>query len=119
MEVNYVGDIEAMIRALAPRYSVDPDFAVEIVRLESGFRPGVYGDGGRALGLWQWHYDSWVYARSKMGLGTEDKRAYPFESTITALYTIGPLGLERWWSTAKRARENVAQRRAENVGDDK
>lgn len=114
MEMDYRGDIEVMIRALAPCYGVDPDFAVEIARLESSFRPKVVGDGGLAVGLWQWHYQSWVHVRSKMGLSVEDERDDAFESTITALYAIGQLGLARWWSTAERAAQNVVEWRRDD-----
>lgn len=109
---EYQNQVQLVIRALAPLYGVDPEYAVEIARLESGFRPRVYGDGGLALGLWQWHYPSWQHVRKRMGLPTDDLRDDVFESTITALYAIGKLKLERWWSTSEIAKRNVEERRA-------
>jgi hypothetical protein len=119
IEIDYRGDIEVMIRALALRYGVDPDFAVEIVKLESSFRPKAVGDGGLAVGLWQWHFQSWVHVRTRMNLPTEDERDDAFESTITALYAIGRLGLARWWSTAERAAQNVAEWRRDGDGNER
>ena len=119
MEIDYRGDIEVMIRALALRYGVDPDFALEIVRLESSFNPAAVGDKGLAIGLWQWHLSSWEHVRCRMGLPVSDKRADAFESTITALYAIGKLNLARWWSTAERAAQNVAEWRQHGDGNER
>ncbi len=118
---NYQECIRLMIQALAPAFGVDPRLACEIVRLESSFRPWAIGDDGLAVGLWQWHYQSWVYVRRQMAKAgfdiTEieaDKRADIFESTITALYAIGQMGLGHWWSTYKIALRNVEGRDGQN-----
>jgi len=107
---DYHAQIESVIRLLAPRYGVDPDYAVEIARLESGLNPYAVGDKGKAVGLWQWWYESWVCVRRAMGLPVTDRRDDVFESTITALYALGVMKLDRWWSTAEKARKNITER---------
>ena len=89
---------EVMVRQLAPAFGVDPERAACIVRLESEWDPGAVGDDGAAVGLWQWHPESWRHVRAAMGASVEDRRADPVESTVTALYAIGRLDLGRWWT---------------------
>lgn len=89
---------EVMVRQLAPAFGVDPERAACIVRLESEWDPGAVGDDGAAVGLWQWHPESWRHVRTAMGASVEDRRADPVESTVTALYAIGRLDLGRWWT---------------------
>ena len=97
----------SMVYNTATYYGVDPVYACEIVRLESEWNTRAVGDKGKAVGLWQWHLDSWVHVRVRMGESTEDLRLDPVESTVTAMYAIKVLGLERWWSTSAEAKENT------------
>lgn len=79
---------------------VPHDYALCIVEHESKFDIVARGDGGKALGLWQWHKPSWKHVREKMGADTSPAlRADPVESTRTALFAMSELGLYRWWST--------------------
>lgn len=99
--------IITLIRSLALVYGVDQSVAVTICRLESAFNPLAVGDDGEAVGLWQWHLKSWEHVRKRMGRSLEDDRADPLESTETALYAMGVLGLSRWWSTYGLALKEV------------
>ena len=74
---------------------------------ESRYDANAVGDDGMAIGLWQWHLESWEYVRGKMGLPMEDRRADPVESTITALYAIDKLGLAHWWTTSSLCEEYI------------
>lgn len=96
-------DMVMTVVALSGYYEVDPVYAINIVTLESSWDPNAIGDGGKAVGLWQWHLKSWEYVREKMKLPLDDLRTDPYEATRTALYAIGVLDLERWWSTAEKA----------------
>lgn len=100
--------IIALIRALAPVYGVAPSLALAICRLESAFDPSAVGDDGEALGLWQWHINSWKHVRQRMDRPVQDLRRDPIESTETALYALGVLGLHRWWSTYPAALEETS-----------
>jgi len=99
--------IIVLIHGLAPSYGVNPYVAQAICRRESAFNPLAIGDNGDAVGLWQWHLSSWEFVRAKMGRSLEDDRADEIESTETALYAMGILGLSRWWSTYEAALEEI------------
>jgi len=92
-----------MIRTLATAYGVHPGLAVIIARRESNYDPNAIGDDGFAVGLWQWHLESWRHVRLDMGLDTYDLRRDPWESTITAMYAMSVLHLYKWWSTYRPA----------------
>ena len=93
---------EMMVRRMALAFGVEPERAACIVRLESEWDPAAIGDDGAAVGLWQWHMASWRHVRRQMGLSTEDRRMDPVESTATALFAIGRLGLGRWWTADRQ-----------------
>src|SRR5258708_16713742 len=48
-------ELEAMIAAAATRHGVRPELLRALVQHESGFDPNAIGDGGRAIGLCQFH----------------------------------------------------------------
>lgn len=84
---------------------VPHEYALCVAEAESTFNAAAVGDGGKVLGLWQWHVPSWKHVREKMGADTSPAlRADPVESTRTALYAMSELGLYRWWSTDARCR---------------
>ena len=89
------------MRSLAPIFDVDPNYASCIVAHESEWNPNAVGDDGQAVGLWQWHLDSWEYVRKRMGKDTTDLRADPFASSMTALFAIGRLDLGSWWTSSQ------------------
>jgi len=95
--------IVPMIRMVAASYGVHPGLAVIIARRESGFDPQAVGDDGAAVGLWQWHLNTWCHTRAKMGADHFDWRKDPWESTVTAMYAMGVLHLYSWWSTYQPA----------------
>lgn len=99
--------IMRVILGLAIVYGVDPLLATDICRLESDFDPTAVGDDGLAVGLWQWHMGSWAYVRDKMGESQEDERLDVYESTRTAMFALGALGLHHWWSAYPIAKRNV------------
>jgi len=92
---------EAMIEHVARAMGVNPEYAVCIAKAEAGpeLDPRVEGDNGRALGLYQWHYPSWVHVRQHMGLSTDDLRGDPVQATVTAVWAWKH-GYRHWWSTA-------------------
>jgi len=99
--------IKTLIVFCALTYGVNPALALRICELESDFNVTAVGDQGDAVGLWQWHKPSWEVVRRHMGKPTTDLRADPVESTETAMYAMGEMGLGRWWSTYEIAKANV------------
>ena len=92
--------LAALITFHALLAGVPHEYALCIVEHESKFDIVARGDGGKAVGLWQWHEPSWKHVREKMGADTSPAlRADPVESTRTALFAMSELGLYRWWST--------------------
>ena len=95
---------EAMIEHAARAMDVSPEYAACIAYHESRFDPEAIGDQGRAVGLYQWHYESWAHVRRQMGLSTDDRRDDPVEATVTAMWAWRN-GYRHWWSTAPRCKE--------------
>ena len=87
-----------LITRWANYYDVDPVLAIEIARMESAFAPTCIGDDGAAVGIYQWHIPSWEYVRRMAGWDISDQRADSTESVRTAMYAIGTLHLEHWWT---------------------
>jgi hypothetical protein len=100
------GSISHVINKWAKHYKVSTALAHCIAFKESSYRTDAIGDGGKALGLFQWHKPSWEFMRAKMGESTEDKRDCPEEATKTAMYAISK-GYLRWWTTARFCGGNV------------
>lgn len=95
---------QAIVERAASVVGEKPAYFSCIVERESEWNPQAIGDDGAAVGLWQWHLGSWEYVRDRMGLPTDDERDSPIESTRTAAYAIGVLGLDDWWSAAEGCR---------------
>ena len=94
---------QEIVTELALNAGQDPAFCTCIVQRESSWDIAAIGDGGKAVGLWQWHIKSWQFVRRKMGLPGTDLRMDAWESTRTALWALDH-GYENWWSTAPRCR---------------
>lgn len=92
-----------MVESLAHTYHVNATIALEICRLESGFKPDAVGDNGAAVGLYQWHKQSWEHVRRLMGEAPTDCRLDPWQNIATAMYAMGCQGLYTWWSTYQAA----------------
>lgn len=97
-------NLEHVVVVLARHYEVNPALAARVVDLECPrWDPEETGDDGAAVGLWQWHLESWLLVRQHMGASLEDLRADPVESTRTAMYAWSVMGLQRWWTTYEQA----------------
>lgn len=85
---------------LAERAGVSPSMAVCILLRESGGHTWAIGDGGRAVGAWQFHKPSWEHIQRARGLPTDDRRAELLPSTEAAIWALAN-GYEDWWSTLR------------------
>ena len=101
------------VRLEAKAWGFDPDLACKMVEYECGWNPrpgdptkdGVY----LAQGPWQFHLETWVYIREKMGRSTEDLRDDWVESTQTAMFAMTELHREAWWSSWRRIMQENAK----------
>lgn len=98
-----------MVQGIAEAFGVDPVIALLVVEYESSWNPEAVGDSGAAVGLYQWHLPSWELVRKHMGASLEDLRSSPVESTITTMYAWKRMGLQHWWTTYERAKEEAAK----------
>ena len=98
-----VAAIRLLIALYAIIYNVPQPVALEVARLESDYNVTAQGDGGDAVGIFQWHKPSWDIVRRAMGETTEDLRLDARENIRTAMYAMGPMKLGRWWSTWQMA----------------
>ncbi len=98
--------IGVVITLFANLYGVSPEYAACVCQAESHYEVRAVGDGGRALGLWQWHVPAWTETRLAMGLDPDPAlRADPTEATLTAMYAMGVEGRYDWWTTDCGCRE--------------
>ena len=92
--------LEIMADTLAASYSVDPALCRCVIEAESRWHPSAVGDHGKAIGLVQWHPESWRLVRKHMGLDPDPAlRINPEASVDAMLYAWTELGLQHWWST--------------------
>ena len=77
-----------LIKKWARFYGVDEDFALCVAFRESSYNPLAVGDGGRALGLYQFWLSTWRMIRKKMGEDTTDYRMNPNEAAKTACWAF-------------------------------
>lgn len=110
--------ILSLIFFWASVYGVRFDYATEICRLESSFDPNAVGDNGAAIGLYQWHDTSMMYVLRKMKEDGEiqhipkyDARREVNLNIRAAMYAMGELNLDKWWSTSKEARASIWRNR--------
>ena len=89
-------ELEAIVRSAFPD---EPERAVRVVECESTFRPDAIGDDGRAVGLWQWWYETWTAsARRALGYDPGDRRTDPLLSTAVAAHKVATEG---WWAWSR------------------
>lgn len=97
-------NLEHVVVVLARHYEVDPALAIRVVDLECPrWDPEEEGDDGAAVGLWQWHLESWLLVRRHMEAPLQDLRTDPVESTRTAMYAWSVMGLQCWWTAYEQA----------------
>lgn len=94
-------------------YGISPQLAACVWQKECGGDWRAVGDNGLALGGWQWHLDSWRWARMHMGLDMDDRRLNPEEATRTAMWQMAN-GYPHWWT----AYESCAQETGERVAEE-
>ncbi len=85
---------------VATQEHVSPTLAVCIMMCESHGHAWAVGDGGEAVGLWQWHLDSWQHVQRKRGMSLEDGRTDIRASTEAAVWALAQGNTyRRWWAT--------------------
>jgi soluble lytic murein transglycosylase-like protein len=92
-----VGDVEAIVRAAANKYGVNPDYLVKIARCESGLNPFSvnrnYYENGNPSGLFQ-HLSGYYAARAqKYGYSPDVFNAYSNANVTAAMFAEGLNGL--------------------------
>jgi len=97
--------IPTLIKRHALHYGVDPSYALRIAELESDMKPYALGDNEAAVGLYQWHRDSWVCACNARGWDPRVRSRWCVPENIElACWALGQ-GWDGWWSTSEEARE--------------
>jgi len=109
---------------LAERAGVSPNMAVCILLRESGGHTWAVGDGGRAVGAWQWWEPSIRLVMDDMGVSWDweaygDPRLDLVMSTEAAMHAMGRMGLWRWWSTWEGCQCNSMQKNGGQLQDTK
>lgn len=89
------------VRRWARYYQVDIGFALCVARHESGFHRFAVGDGGEAVGLYQFWLPTWRMLREKMGLPTADRRFDVEEAVKTACWAFAH-GYRSYWAVVKK-----------------
>lgn len=109
--------LEVVIGEIAEAFEINPEIALRVVEYETAgtWDPNIPGDDGEAIGLWQWHLESWLMVRKHMGASLKDLRSDPIDSTITAMYAWKVMNLQHWWSTYTRASEEVRRKETQPV----
>lgn len=97
--------IESLIRFYARQHGVDEDYALRIAKLESDMRPYALGDDEQAVGLYQWHRDSWECACAARGWDARSKSRWTVADNIDMAMWAMAQGWHHWWSTSEKAKE--------------
>src|SRR6267378_5420953 len=84
-DVTIERTIPEIIDAAAVEFHQSPEVMKRVAWCESSYRPAVVGDGGLAVGLFQFHPDTWSEASRFLGY-TEDLRADPVAASRVAAY---------------------------------
>lgn len=80
----------------AQEYNVDERLLTRIARCESGFNPHAVGSGIYG-GLFQFHANTWVGERNRLGLNTDSNLRFNAEEAIkTAASKISRDGVSAW-----------------------
>ncbi len=72
----------------ADYYEVNPHVVYCILDHESDWDSGAIGDNGDAVGIAQFHLDTWIWMRGLMGADTADSRADPVEAIRTLCWAM-------------------------------
>lgn len=104
----FIGLALAMSTMVAPgqkiittalEYKVDPVFALNIAKCESGFREKVYGDSGKAYGIYQFHKPTFELFKKKAGAPSLDYKN-PDDQIELAVWAFAN-GLDSHWSCTR------------------
>jgi len=99
-----VGYYQCVAEACAGYYGADPGLVQCIVNAESEWNPHAYrandwGDSA-AVGLVQFHLESWQHLRRKMGLPEDDLREVPEEALAVLAWALAQGDTYTgWWRT--------------------
>jgi hypothetical protein len=85
--INYFTLVGIVIEE-ANDWGMAPSYALCIVSAESHWNPNAVGDNGDAVGLFQWHLESFYQIRREMGLPEIDLRADPRAATEAFMYAV-------------------------------
>lgn len=89
-------DLEAFFNKYSEEYHVDKELMKKIAKCESGFN--AQADTGTYAGMFQFAAQTWITARSRLGLDTNpDLRKNAEESIRTAAFMIGN-GQQNAWA---------------------
>lgn len=89
-------DVRDIITSAATEFGVDPQTMLRVAFCESSFRPEIVGDGGRAVGIFQFHLPFWGEVAHKVGY-TSDLRHDPLAASRVAAYAFS-VGLAHRWT---------------------
>jgi len=78
-------------------YKVDEKYARCIIFKESSYNPAAVGDGGKAVGLVQFHLPTWKRFRKMMGKPQTDTRFVAEDALDTFFWALSK-GYDRHWS---------------------
>ena len=95
-----LGSVEQIIRAAALRHGVDPDVMVRVARCESGptIDVNAIGDGGLALGPFQFHAESWMFLVRASGLPYTLREIGHVEAQAEVASWAFANGYASWWT---------------------
>lgn len=89
-------DLEQLFIVYSEMYHTDKELLKKIARCESGFHADA--NSGIYLGMFQFAQETWITARTRMGLDTNPElRKDPKEAVMTAAFMIGH-GQQRAWA---------------------
>ncbi len=91
-----VSTIPEIVEAAAAEFDQDPVVMKQVAFCESSYRPEVVGDSGLAVGLFQFHPDTWREESRFLGY-TGDLRTDPVAASRVAAY-MWQHGLQHRWS---------------------
>lgn len=93
----YKWSVPELLHFYAGKYKVSESYMQCIVFQESGGNAYSLGDHGLAVGVVQFHLDTWKWFRKLQGKIGKDERANPVEALDTFAWALSK-GLDRNWS---------------------
>lgn len=89
--------VSALIVSYAKEYGISKRFALALAQCESSMRSNVFGDSGRAYGIYQFHKPTFTAFAKKMGKDGQDLDYYNTEDNIKlAMWAIANNQEEHW-----------------------